>query len=553
MRRPFAAIIVSGLFVICSPLPSHAKTVDQILHGDKAVRLVLGSTFDVLRVEPVAMHPSQIVVDAATQDRAVGIRALVDTRTSLVVRVERVDTADILYAASDVEKAFAIVKDLPSIRTLLGSAIDQYRASGPDDPDVPAYKIDALPVRGMGVRDECALHRCLDLLFRTPHGYLQGPHVLVDLTSGKRIGGPANESPTRHPSSASTGAITRAVMPDSRCQKITFPNAPTSWNVCWHRATGFGIVIGPATFKRGPFGPFGVIGDARVDQIFVPYATGQPRYYDVNYDFPLAYIPQSICPGTLLERGTLCLEIRDRDVDWLFSQDGSRFVSGRRGQEAVLWSVLAAANYQYIQEWGFRDDGVFWGRAAATGRNLPGLETESHTHDFIWRIAPQVGPGGDSVNHVTLNEPVNQPTAQDTLTAVPQPAGLLWSPQTFDQLEIYPPGVVNGRGDQISYRLVPLPTGGLAHHEELFTQADLWATAGDPTELDATMLPQYAHEQRSLVDTSVTMWYRGSIHHQPRDEDGYYGNAGWFGTTHTMWTGFMFVPRNLFDKSPLFP
>src|SRR5579859_1804069 len=99
MRRPFAAIIVCGFFVFCAPAAGQAKTLDQILHGDNAVRLALGPVFDILRVEPVATHPGQLVVDAATQDRARGIRALIDTRTSLVVRVARVDTADILYAA----------------------------------------------------------------------------------------------------------------------------------------------------------------------------------------------------------------------------------------------------------------------------------------------------------------------------------------------------------------------------------------------------------------------------------------------------------------------
>jgi copper amine oxidase-like protein len=553
MRMLVIALIACVLFVISAWTAGQAKSIDQILASDIRVRLALGPAYEIVRVEPVAVHHGEFVVDAATPDRSRGIRTLVNLQTESVLRIGPLKSVDIIFLTADAEKAFAIVRNLPSIRALLGAAIGQYRITSADDSGLPGYRVDAIPVRGIGHRDVCATHRCLDLLFRTPSGYLKAPHVLVDLTADRRIGGPASErsiAPVEQPSRA---RHLSAVVPNMGCHEIIFPSAPTSWHICWTRDAGFGMVIGPMSFKRGPFAPFDVLGDARVDQIFVPYASGAPRYYDVNYDFPLAFIAQSLCPGTLLDGGRACLEIRDRDIDWMASPFGSRFLNGRRGQEAVFWSVLDADNYQYVEQWGFRDDGIFWGRVGATGRNLPTLETESHTHDFVWRIAPHLNGSGNSINHVTLYEPVNQLAAQDVVTAVPMPAGLLWNPVTFDQLEVYPPGANNERGDPISYRLVALPTGGLAHHNEPFTQDDLWATAGDPTETDASHLPDYAKEQRSLVDTDVTIWYRGSVHHQPRDEDGYYGYAGWNGTTHTMWTGFAFVPRNLFAKSPNYP
>src|SRR4029077_2107333 len=129
-----------------------------------------------------------------------------------------------------------------------------------------------------------------------------------------------------------------------------------------YMAPGFGLVLGGAAFtKSAGSAKFGVIGDARVDQIFVPYAAGSPRYYDTDYNFPLAVIPQTLCgSGVLLDGGLACLEVRDRDIDWLHEPNGAGPIPGRRGEEAVLWSVLAAANYLYIEEWGFRDDGVFW-------------------------------------------------------------------------------------------------------------------------------------------------------------------------------------------------
>ncbi|HLW38162.1 MAG TPA: hypothetical protein VKR99_07010, partial [Candidatus Eremiobacteraceae bacterium] len=133
------------------------------------------------------------------------------------------------------------------------------------------------------------------------------------------------------------------------------------------------------------------------------------------------------------------------------------------------------------------------------------------------------------------------------------PTGIVWNPQRFDQLEAYAPGLTNGRGHTTAYRLLAQPNTGLAHHQEPFTQADLWATEGDPLDIDAIDLPLYAKEHTSLANTDIALWYRGSFRHQPRDEDGFYDSSGNFiGTTHTVWTGFIFMPRNLFDQSPFF-
>ena len=41
----------------------------------------------------------------------------------------------------------------------------------------------------------------------------------------------------------------------------------------------------------------------------------------------------------------------------------------RRGQKLLLWGVLDAANYRYIIEYGFQDDGVITFRVGSTGRN----------------------------------------------------------------------------------------------------------------------------------------------------------------------------------------
>lgn len=533
------------------------QALQQIVANDRTVRAVLGSSFDVVRTQPVGYRPGLYVLDLATPNRSAGLRVLVNLATSAVVENRKLDPAQIFFTRSDVAQAFALVRNLPSLRALLGPTLWQYRASDAADPSRPQYRVEALPVRSTGRNDRCTVHRCLELLFHAPQGYVSGIRMLVDLTAGQRIEAPKNERAPGPLNRSPWGQQTRAIATQSaaeapECRTLNFTTAPTSWKICWYYVTGPGLVLGPSSFKRPGLSAFNVVGDARVDEIFVPYATGSPRYYDTSFGFPLATITQNLCHGTLLDSGQACLEIRDRGLDWLSPGGGAP--AGRRGEEIVLWSALYAANYLYIEEWGFRDDGALWGRVGATGQNLPGVETESHTHDFVWRIVPHLAGTGNSVNLAEVNEPVSGLTAPDVSAQITHPVGLLWNPQRFDELSVFAPGVSNGRGHTTAYRLVPNPTAGLAHHNEAFTREDLWATEGDPLDIDASMLPVYASENTSLVKTDIALWYRGSVHHYPRDEDGFYDRGGsWIGTTHSMWTGFLFTPRNLWDKSPLFP
>jgi len=554
----FTLAVVPGSAVAAPQTTTNrVAALELVLSHDRSVQAAVGTSFDIVRIQAADSQPDEFVVDVANSDRSSGLRALVNLATSDVVRTQRLDPVDIVFTQSDVAEGFALVRNLPSVRARLGSTLPLYRVDG-FQTSRPQYTVEALPVRGADPRDPCTTHRCLELLFHAPHGYAAGPRVLVDLTAGHRIEGPAGEtSRLIHRTSENTqmrivpSALTGLVSPE--CQVVRFFSATTSWNVCWTYVTGYGLVLGPVSFKKpGGFKPLNVVAQASVAQIFVPYASGDPRFYDTSFGFPNAGIVGNLClKGTLLDGGNACLEHRDRDIDWMFPS--SAVPSGRRGEEAVLWSVLYAANYLYIEEWGFRDDGVFWGRVGATGQNLPGLETESHTHDYVWRIVPRLAGRGNSVNYVGINEPVTQLAAPDVTLRITHPTSVVWNPQRFDQVEVYAPGVTNGRGDTTSYRLIPLPVAGLAHHQEAFTQADLWATKGDPLETDATSLPLYVKEKASLVNADIALWYRGSFRHQPRDEDGYYDSGGnWIGTTHTLWTGFIFMPRNLFDSSPFF-
>ena len=326
----------------------------------------------------------------------------------------------------------------------------------------------------------------------------------------------------------------------------------THWRVCWETVPGNGLLIHWAYFRKSPSSKWlFLLWDARVSEIFVPYHTGSPRFYDVGYKFPLTPIGPADCPatagGTVLA-GNVCKEVHDRGLSWKSDSDVYR------GEEVVLWSALAAANYNYVIEWTFRDDGIVMGRVGATSHNLPFRELETHVHNPIWRLDVDLdGWPNDNVSLGTHTENLPGLTATDTEPAVAVESGLEWNPHAFHSLDVYDKFLTNGKGDRTSYQLIPLPTGGLSRHQEPFTQKDFWATHYKWSEMSASNLPSYISPQESIKDSDIVLWYKGSVHHHPRDEDGEFVNGYWHGVALVMWTGFMLKPHNLFDRTPFYP
>ena len=352
------------------------------------------------------------------------------------------------------------------------------------------------------------------------------------------------------------------------CQNAITQNFPTTgpaettWLICWHEVAGNnsianpnGLVIGPVYFRKSPSAPFvRVLWDMRVSDYFVPYHPGSPRFYDLSfYNFVLAPVSASDCPashGGIPISPHVCKEVHDRGLMW------KDFGGVRRGEELVLWGAINAANYRYIQEYTFRDDGVVIGRMGATGQNLPGMEHVTHVHNAIWRIDIDLDGVVNSVAHLRhLENPLNVAgTATDTSTPVVTAQGLVWGARTHDTLEVTHPAFKNAQGHLSGYRLMPLVTGGgLTQHYEDFTHSDFWVTPYNPAQFAAKNLPTYVAPHPSVSNTDIVLWYKGSLHHEPRDEDGAYNAHGqWIGTAHVMWTGFMLMPHDWFDCSPFY-
>ncbi len=324
----------------------------------------------------------------------------------------------------------------------------------------------------------------------------------------------------------------------------------THWRLCWQTVPGNGLKIHWAYFRTSPSAPWlFLLWDAEVSEIFVPYHSGSPRYYDVGYLFGLTSIGAADCPasqgGTVLA-GDVCKQVHDRGLSW--KSDSQVY----RGEEIVLWSALAADNYNYIIEWTFRDDGIVMGRVGATSHNLPGDEWETHVHNPIWRLDVDLnGWPNDSVALGTHTE--TGLSANDTQPPIPLSTGLQWNPRAFNTLDVSDKFLVNGKKDKTYYQLIPLPTQGLAQHQEPFTKPDFWVTHYNPAQMSAKDLVSYTNPPVSVSDTDIVIWYRGSVHHHPRDEDGEMRNEAWHGVALVMWTGFMLKPHNLFDRTPFYP
>src|SRR5262249_16931604 len=103
---------------------------------------------------------------------------------------------------------------------------------------------------------------------------------------------------------------------------------------------------------------------------------------------------------------TVVQEVRDRGLIWRGNiRPGEE--RARRSQELALWGCLLAANYRYVMEYAFQDDGTVAFRVASTGHNLTGATTQAHMHNGLWRVDVNLGGPVNSVYTVEHIEPLS--------------------------------------------------------------------------------------------------------------------------------------------------
>jgi Cu2+-containing amine oxidase len=336
----------------------------------------------------------------------------------------------------------------------------------------------------------------------------------------------------------------------------THPSGPqqTRWVVKGCVDDRYGLVIGTSTFYPYPDRPVQVFHDARVSEIFVAYHDGL-RFLDVgSFSNGLMTLAENDdCPGklrTLLADRRVCQEVRDRGLAWK-TDSGSR-----RGRELVLWGVLRASNYKYVVEWTFRDDGTVLGRVGPTGHNLSHHHEVTHSHTVYWRLDVDLaGPDGDSARVQSHHERFRQAgepgrVADDELALVRTERGIDWIGRQFTMLKIQDATFRNQNAvPKAGGYLVIGQRAGTARHQEPFSHHDFWVTRApaDKTagaELAAEGLPAYVADGQDVNGEDIVVWYSTTLHHVERDEDDH-------GPTQIVWVGFLMLPFDLFDRSPL--
>jgi hypothetical protein len=390
----------------------------------------------------------------------------------------------------------------------------------------------------------------------------------------------------------------------SEGREIHFAGGGVAWRVALENRGLKGVALGLVQIKRpGDTSWNTVLKAAGPAEIFVPYHNGTTRLYDMQWcgAFPGNLHPclrqvtpadsgpvlasQITFPGSPYP--TVAMECRDAGLAALCKTNAAgEYGASTRYKEVVFWSVYDTGNYDYIVEYGFRNDGTITFRVGATGYNNGNHPFDPHMHDVVWRVDVDLfGASGDRVYGLTHSETSPSLSASDSAVPYLYEGTLNWNADQFSGLLIEG-GPINSFGNDIGYELTPWDRKGTARHwgsNETFTQTDFWVTANHPGE-DGTgtspsdwgtnggvqpdaYLMRYVSENAGLIPfsgpewlfgptkTDIVVWYRSAAHHDPRDEDRRIGDgpADMSGLTLMHWQGFDLAPHDLFDYNPLMP
>jgi hypothetical protein len=444
---------------------------------------------------------------------------------------------------------------------------------------------------------------------------LVGSILLVPgkLERASAIAKPIAPQEQAQPSNAQTPSINvvRQGFPAAKSNPNEMTKSDTAWEIEWDltrpdnrpsMAPGVTMRIRSAKFmwknKAGQPQWITVARMLELGEIYVPYDNGYTAFMDVHHH-PF-YItparkeflgPNCVAPGEVLKspnstwNETVHKEVHDDGVRWMSAETNERYEIAdrvRRGEKLILWSTYFGANYRYIIEYDFRDDGMITCRLGFTGRNLIPRQADmndTHLHVGCWRMEFDLGDptsklGGPRDNDIVLVRrifdeaterfhTVVKPFAKNSLGQACE-GSVHWRANEFTTVRVQSRVRKNTHGRPVAFDVIPhrfgaseqlQSTGGYFGADSMdWVNNDFWVTRTESGFTNYIDVAQYASQKRPLDGYPTTIWHSAPALHVTRGED--YGDENgtnnFTGVALTGWAEFHIKPRDLFDSSPLY-
>ena len=404
--------------------------------------------------------------------------------------------------------------------------------------------------------------------------------------------------------------VVRQGFPAAKFDGKDFTKCDTGWEVEWEltrpynrpvMAPGTTMRIRSAKFtwkdKAGKQQWITVARMLELGEIYVPYDNGYTAFLDVHHH-PF-YItparkeflgPNCVAPGEILKSSnptwneTVHREVHDDGIRWMSAETDFGYNiadRARRGEKLMLWSTYFGANYRYLIEFDFRDDGQIVCRLGFTGRNLlprqPDL-LDTHLHIACWRMEMDLGDpttnlGGPKDNDTFLvRRFFNEGT--ERFEQLVKPFGknssgqacegsVRWRAPEFTSVRVQSRVRKNSHARPVAFDVIPHRYGtteqlqASRYSEEAnadWINNDFWVTRTESGFTDYVEVPKYASQKRRLDGYPTTIWHCSPALHVVRGED--YGDENgsnnFTGLALTGWAEFSLKPRELFDSTPLY-
>lgn len=230
---------------------------------------------------------------------------------------------------------------------------------------------------------------------------------------------PTEAPPTDQPPST----VVRQGFPAAKADPADLTKSDTAWEVEWELThpqnkpfypPGSTLRIKSAKFmwkdRTGKPQWVTVCRMLEVAEIYVPYDNGYTAFLDIH-DMSFFITParkeflgpNCVAPGEVLRspnpywNNTVHKEVHDDGIRWMSAETdyGNRVADrARRGEKMILWSCYYGANYRYLMEYTFGDDGMIACRIGPTGRNIFNRQDDqrdTHLHIGCWRFEPDLG------------------------------------------------------------------------------------------------------------------------------------------------------------------